>query len=134
MRTYVVICLLLSTMACSKDEPDNSAAGCEPTGCLCDDGTQGLTSCEFDECDCGTENYAACELDPASTDSAEAMCAQIELESCAARLGQCNGGYCARKEGSSPYCTQVCTTDGDCGSGRCEELGTQTGVFLCTNR
>ena len=83
---------------------------------------------------CTDDLYAPCDLDPNSPDRAVAQCGQNDESSKSCVVDnqiQCETRSCGRFEGSDPFCTQKCASDGDCPAGKCLEFVFQTGERHC---
>ncbi len=75
---------------------------------------------------CADDLYIPCSLDPQSQNPTQSSCAQAansgEKVSCGIENSlQCDTGVCGVYKGSAAFCTQVCTTDADCGEGSCQD-------------
>ena len=83
---------------------------------------------------CADDLYNPCDLDPNSPDPAVSTCGQNDglARSCVVdNQIQCDTRSCGRYQGSDPFCTKLCTDDGDCPSGVCLEFVFQTGRRYC---
>lgn len=84
---------------------------------------------------CADDLYASCELDSRSQDPAVQQCGANEpgeSKSCVVEnQTQCDTRVCGRFNGSTPFCTQRCSSDGDCPAGLCVEFVFQSGAKYC---
>lgn len=84
---------------------------------------------------CVDDLYADCPLDAQSLDQAVAECAAQDVKRGCVVENQtaCETSVCARFQGSSPFCTKSCASDGDCPDGQCLEFVFQTGRKYCVS-
>ncbi len=86
---------------------------------------------------CAPDLYGECQLPEAEPGDPLATCImQDETQSVSCVVEEqteCDTGACGRYQGSSPFCTQRCTSNDDCGSGECLEFVFQSGVTYCVN-
>jgi hypothetical protein len=86
---------------------------------------------------CADDLYAPCDLDVNSPDQAVAACGSNDgpARSCVVdNQIQCDTRSCGRYQGSDPFCTRQCQSDGDCPGGVCTELVFQSGVKYCVQQ
>ncbi len=69
---------------------------------------------------CSDDLYGNCTPDNCGEETAESCVAEPNF--------QCSTRTCGKYEGSEPFCTQECTSDGECPGGACKRfvLGQQT--------
>jgi len=71
---------------------------------------------------CSDDLYSPC------TPDAELQCEDADVSACVSRPNfQCSSRVCGKYEGSEPFCTQACSSDGDCPNGSCEIFVQQKG-------
>lgn len=72
---------------------------------------------------CSNDLYSPCTPDEALQCEDNA-----EVSACVSRPNfQCSTRVCGKFEGSDPFCTQACSSDGDCPNGSCETFVHHTG-------
>ena len=83
---------------------------------------------------CADDLYNPCTLDPNSPDLAVATCGRddgIQRGCVVDNQIQCDTRSCGRWQSSDPFCTKLCSDDGDCPSGRCLEFVFQSQRKYC---
>lgn len=63
---------------------------------------------------CSDDLYGNCTPDECESSSASSCVAEPNF--------QCSSRVCGKYDGSEPFCTQECSSDGDCPNGACEQF------------
>lgn len=75
---------------------------------------------------CNDDLYASCQPDE------ELGCDKGDSYSCIAKPDfQCSTRVCAKYKDSQPFCTQQCSSDGDCAGGACKNFVLGTDEKYC---
>lgn len=84
---------------------------------------------------CADDLYGTCYLDPNSPDQQISNCGRessvVDTGCVVSNQVQCDTRVCGRYQGSDAFCTKLCTSDGDCPGGFCDEFVFQSGERYC---
>jgi hypothetical protein len=79
---------------------------------------------------CSGDLYGQCQID--EDDALLIECANSTTASCIVEEQlECETRICGKYQGSAPFCTIECSSDGDCPSGRCREFVFQSNRSFC---